>query len=137
MKRIENRTQRKTRTRYAASARFELPAAPAAPFRGALETDLEQLKGQLLRELLAGAPDPKLNASLRRAASDAAALAWTTAFPLLVLPELVREKAESARRYVRRQALVLKRSRETSKASLDISCTLRGSKRDSGRSVGR
>ena len=64
---------------------------------------------RLLRDLLAGASDAMMHASLRRATSDAAALAWTTSFPLLVLPELVREKADSARRYVRRQAALLKR----------------------------
>ena len=99
------------RTRFARQTRFNVPVPPAAPFRGTLETDLEQLKGRLLRELLDTAADPALHTSLRRATSDAAALAWTTSFPLLVLPELVREKAESARRYVRRQAALLKGGR--------------------------
>ena len=111
MKRNENRNLRKLRTRFAPEARFDVPVPPAAPVRGTLETDLERLKGRLLRNLLAGATDPMLHAPLRRATSDAAALAWTTEFPLLVLPELVREKAESARRYVRRQAVLLKRAR--------------------------
>src|SRR6185436_19615782 len=107
MKRNENRNVRRVRTRFGRETRFELPVAPAAPFRGVLETDLERLKAELLRELLAEASDPELHAPLRRATSDAAALAWTTSFPLLVLPELVREKAECARRYARRQAAVL------------------------------
>jgi hypothetical protein len=111
MKRNETRNHRKVRTRFAPETRFDLPVPPAAPFRGTLETDLEQLKGRLLRDLLAGATDPALHAPLRRATSDAAALAWTTAFPLLVLPELVREKADSARRYVRRQAALLEPAR--------------------------
>ena len=111
MKRNEHRNLRKLRTRFEQETRFELPVPPAAPFRGMLETDLERLKAELLRDLLAGAPDPALHAPLRRATSDAAALAWTTSFPLLVLPELVREKAESATRYARRQAALLKRSR--------------------------
>ena len=109
MKRNESRNHRKSRTRLGPEARFHLPVPPAAPFRGALETDLELLKSRLLRDLLAGASDAMMHASLRRATSDAAALAWTTSFPLLVLPELVREKADSARRYVRRQAALLKR----------------------------
>ena len=109
MKRNESRNHRKLRTRLGPEARFNLPVPPAAPFRGALETDLELLKSRLLRDLLAGASGAMMHASLRRATSDAAALAWTTSFPLLVLPELVREKAESARRYVRRQAALLKR----------------------------
>jgi hypothetical protein len=111
MKRNEDVYHRKVRTRFAPETRFDVPVPPAAPFRGTLETDLERLKNRLLRDLLAGAPDATLHAPLRRATSDAAALAWTTSFPLLVLPELVREKAESARRYVRRQAALLKRAR--------------------------
>ena len=117
MKRNDNRNFRKVRTRFDPETRFEQPVPPAAPFRGVLETDLERLKAELLGVLLAGAPDPNLHASLRRATSDAAALAWTTAFPLLVLPELVREKAESATRYARRQAALLKRARPATRAA--------------------
>ena len=110
MKRYDNTNHRKVRTRFAPETRFDVPVPPAAPFRGTLETDLEQLKARLLRELLDSAADAVLHAPLRRATNDAAALAWTTPFPLLVLPELVREKAESARRYVQRQAALLKRA---------------------------
>ena len=71
-------------------------------------TELERLKNRLLRELLASAPTPDLYAPLRRASNEAAALAWGTSFPLLVLPELLREKAEEARSYTRKQAALLK-----------------------------
>lgn len=111
MKRNENQNHRKVRTEFAPETRFDLPVPPAAPFRGSLETDLERLKARLLRELLDAASDAQLHAPLRRATNDAAALAWTTPFPLLVLPELVREKAASARRYVQRQAALLQRAR--------------------------
>lgn len=43
--------------------------------------------------------DPELQAALKRARTEAAALAWVTGFPMLVLPELVREKEARARRY--------------------------------------
>lgn len=105
------------RTRFAPETRFDLPVAPAAPFRGLLETELDRLKARLLRELLAGAGDGAVHAPLRRAANDAAAVAWTTPFPLLVLPELLREKAESARRYAARQAAVLKRGGKPGRAA--------------------
>jgi hypothetical protein len=72
--------------------------------------ELEQLKNRLLGELLSSIDEPRLFAPLHRATNEAAALAWTTPFPLLVLPELLREKAEAARRYAKRQAAVLKRS---------------------------
>lgn len=116
MKAYSQTKDRKVRTRLAPGPRFGLTAAPAAPFRGALESELEQFKDRLLRELLEGSRNVLLQAPLRRATNEAAALAWTTPFPLLVLPELVREKAESARRYARRQAAVLRRSRSAAGA---------------------
>lgn len=111
MNRTETENLRKVRTTFAPETRFDLPAPPAAPFRGALETNLEQLKTRLLAEWLAAAPEAALHAPLRRALNDAAAVAWTTPFPLLVLPELAREKAEAARHYVQRQASLIQRAR--------------------------
>ena len=100
---------RTLRFRFEPEPRFELRPVPPAPFRGTGETKLEQLKGRLLRELLAGNNDPVLNAPLRRATNEAAALAWTTSFPLLVFPELLREKSAAAVRYAKRQEALLKR----------------------------
>ena len=106
-----NTNHRTVPTRFAPPTRFAVPVIPAAPFRGELEDNLEALKGRLLRDLLAAATDAALHDPLRRATNDAAALAWTTPFPLLVLPELVREKADTARNYVKQQTALLKRAR--------------------------
>lgn len=108
------RNQRRPAPRFEAPTRFRVEPFPAAPFRETTETELEQLKDRLLRESLAQAGNAELNAPLRRASNDAAALAWTTPFPLLLLPELFREKAESARRYVRKQASLLPKRRSPS-----------------------
>jgi hypothetical protein len=51
-------------------------------------------------------PSPELNAPLRRAANDAAALAWATVFPLLVFPVLFEEKTEAALLRAGRQARI-------------------------------
>ena len=96
---------------FAPETRFAVVIHPAAPFRATLETELEQLKNQLLRQLLGEAPQAELNTVLRRAASDAAAIAWTSGVPLLVFPELLREKADGAIRYAARQAVLLQRGR--------------------------
>ena len=104
-----NRRYRKLRAQFEPEARFEIAPVPPAPFRGRRETELERLKDRLLQELLADAENPALYTPLRRATNEAAALAWTTPFPLLLLPELLREKAATARRYVKRQASLLKR----------------------------
>lgn len=98
------RERKTTRIRPSQAPRFDLTPIPLAPFRGTQETELERLKTQLLKEWLADVASPELLAPVRRASHEAAALAWTTPFPLLLLPELFHEKAATACRYVRKQA---------------------------------
>ncbi len=80
------------------------PAVGAPVFQGATESEFEQFKDQLLLRLLRQTSDAELDAALRHAANEAAAMAWTTPFPLLFLPALVEEKAESVRRQAKDQA---------------------------------
>lgn len=47
---------------------------------------------------------------IRFAINEAEALAWDSQFPLLVFPELTREKTDQARAYYRRQQVIWKRS---------------------------
>lgn len=96
--------------RFKPETRFEVSPVPAAPFRGVQETELERLKARLLGGLLSGA-EATLYAPYRRAANEAAAMAWTTAFPLLVFPELLEEKAREAQKREQHQRAVLARSR--------------------------
>jgi hypothetical protein len=83
---------------------------PSVPFRGTQETELDHLKARLLRQLLADTADEELYAPLRRAANEAAALAWFTPFPLLFFPVLLEEKARAAVRHGARQRYVRDRS---------------------------
>jgi hypothetical protein len=92
-------------TEFGPETRFELRATPTAPFRATQETEFERLKNKLLAEQLVAAT-PELNVPLRRAANDAAALAWATVFPLLVFPVLFEEKIEAAVLRVKRQARI-------------------------------
>src|SRR5262245_28096434 len=71
---------------------------------------LEELKQRLLHETTSAKCDPVTLSRLRRAAEDAASLAWTTPFPLLVLPELFSEKAEEACIRSQRQRDIRQRS---------------------------
>ena len=98
------------KTRFAPETRFDVAPVPVVPFRGAAETELEWLKRKLLRELLAKNQEPEFNAPLRRAANEAAALAWLTPFPLLLLPTLLEEKAAAAQRQIDRQGRINERS---------------------------
>ncbi|HEV2327186.1 MAG TPA: hypothetical protein VGY56_00175 [Verrucomicrobiae bacterium] len=94
---------------FGAETRFELQ--PVDTFRAIHENEFERLKARLLaiRQQEAGA---KWEAPLRDAANEAAALAWTTPAPLLVFPVLFEEKAAAAVLQNRRQARILKKSRE-------------------------
>ncbi|MBU6401521.1 MAG: hypothetical protein KGS61_14485 [Verrucomicrobia bacterium] len=97
-------------TRFTRETRFRLPVGAGPPSRPPA-AELERLKEQLLRQLLPS-PEPSwLQMPLRRAANDAVALAWTTPWPLLVLPLLLEEKAHAARKQAERQQDVLRRSR--------------------------
>ena len=99
----------KLRLRFDPETTWEVTPVPQAPIRGPQEEELERLKEELIREALGRAESPAIQEPLRKAGHDAAALAWTTPFPLLVLPELLREKLETARRYVAKQASVRRR----------------------------
>ena len=101
----------KLRAQFAPETRFELRPHPPAPFRATLETEFERLKKTLLAQQLAQAPT-ELNVPLRRAANEAAALAWNTLFPLLVFPALFEEKTADARHHARRQARIFAVTRE-------------------------
>ncbi|MCX8091188.1 MAG: hypothetical protein N3I86_09715 [Verrucomicrobiae bacterium] len=111
-----NATRRTVPTRFGPETRFEVTPAPPVPFRALHETELERLKARLLRQRLETTADPELFAPLRRAANEAAALAWATPVPLLVFPELFEELARAALRHAERQ----KRIRERSRALLQV-----------------
>lgn len=101
-----------TPARLGLEARFALVVEPAAPFTRTAETELERLKNQLLREAIAQTVTPSALAPLRRAANEAAAIAWLEPHPLLVFPTLFEEKALTAKRRVLRQELVRARTTE-------------------------
>jgi len=100
-----NKNKQFVPTEFGPETRFELRATPPAPFRATQETEFERLKNKLLAQQLVQAT-PELNVPLRRAANDAAALAWATVFPLLVFPVLFEEKMEAAVLRVKRQARI-------------------------------
>ena len=98
-----NRDYRRVPTRFGPETRFEVTPAPPAPFRAFQETELERLAETF---------EPEFNRQLRRAANEAAALAWVTAVPLLVFPALFEEKARTALLQAERQERIRCRSRE-------------------------
>ena len=83
----------------------------AAPFRAAQQSRFERLKDQLLKERFQEDWATRFSSELRRAANEAAALAWVTAYPLLFFPVLFEEKAWTALKRAVRQEQVRRASR--------------------------
>jgi hypothetical protein len=107
-----NTERNRVNLEFAPETAFAIRTTTAAPFRVALENDFERLKHRLLAGRLGEIERPELNAVVRRAANEAAALAWVTFHPLLVFPALFEEKTAAALRQAERQARILAGSRE-------------------------
>ena len=107
-----NTEKNRVNAEFAPEIRFAVRTTTAAPFRAALENDFERLKNRLLTRQLEALERPELNATIRRAANEAAALAWVTFYPLLVFPALFEEKTAAAVRQADRQARIYAHSRE-------------------------
>jgi hypothetical protein len=90
-------------------AEWEPNRSLAGPCRGAAEEQLERLKEQLLAPLLSSVENAALIQELRWVANEAAALAWFTVCPVLVLPTLLEEKVRAALQRWERQQLLWKR----------------------------
>ena len=107
-----NNRYRRVPTRFGPETRFEVKPAAPAPFRAIEETELERLKNRLLLRALNELAAPGYNPFVRRAANEAAALAWVTPYPLLTFPALFEEKRNAALLYAKRQESVRERSPE-------------------------
>jgi len=99
-------------TPFAPETQFAPQPVTGVPFRASLENEFDQIKRRLLARQLETAPPPALNALIRRAANEAAALAWTTGYPLLTFPGLFEEKTATAVRQAERQARIYANTRE-------------------------
>ena len=107
-----NANYRPVPTLFGPETRFEVRPAPPAPFRALGETELERLKTRLLRNTLDELAPTRATGYVRRAANEAAALAWVTPYPLLVFPVLFEEKVERTLLQAERQDDILQRSPE-------------------------
>ena len=107
-----NANYRRVPAKFGPETRFEVKPVPPAPFRATQETELERLKNRLLVGVLNDLDGTGASPYVRRAANEAAALAWVTPYPLLTFPGLFEEKVQTALRYAEHRAAVLERSAE-------------------------
>jgi hypothetical protein len=80
-----------------------------APGRGKVEAEIERLKQDLLRPIIASVANVELVKALSWAANEAAGLAWLTVCPNLVLPALLEEKMHETMRKWEKQEQVRRR----------------------------
>jgi hypothetical protein len=111
-KKMNKNKYRRVPTQFGPETQFVVNPSPATPFRLIQENEFERLKKRLLFERLFELENSDSNNYLRRAANEAAAVAWLTPYPLLVFPELFEEKAHLALLQAERQAAMRQRSRE-------------------------
>jgi hypothetical protein len=109
---MKTNTPHRVNTRFAPEKRFEVIPLPEALSRRNLAAKIEQLKLALVKEELSNARDPIQFRRLIMLANEAAALALTTPFPILVLPVLLEEKLEHARKQAERQNAIWSRSEQ-------------------------
>jgi hypothetical protein len=101
-----NRRPQRVPTRFGRKTQFKVAPTFTSVAGEQIHTAFEELKTRLLRPALLEAPDSIVERQLRLAANEAAAVAWTTPFPLLVLPVLLEEKAADVHQRALRQAQV-------------------------------
>jgi hypothetical protein len=107
-----NTTYKQIPTEFGPDTGFEVKPVAEPGFRVVEESRFERLKGRLLAQQLgAEAWEGEFTSRLRRAANEAAAVAWLTPYPFLVFPILFEEKAQSAKARAVRQEQVRRRSR--------------------------
>jgi hypothetical protein len=107
-KNLKKLTRGNTAAEFAAETRFDVNAGAS---REAQKGLFEPLKKRLLQEQLWTLTELSLHTEVRRAANEAAALAWLTPFPVLLFPVLFQEKAEEALHRAAAQDRILERSR--------------------------
>jgi hypothetical protein len=103
-------------TRFDPDIRFVLTPRFPPRTHDPIQTTFEDLKTRLLQPVLNHTLNPDLRRQLRLAANEAAAVAWTTPFPLLFLPALLEEKTAEVHRHALRQVEV----EETTQALLEV-----------------
>jgi len=107
-----NTKHRRVQAEFGPEARFDIQPVPPAPFRAIQENEFEELKSVLVRQRIETLWKAELSIYVRRAANEAAALAWVTPYPLLVFPVLFDEATDAVLLFADRQQQVRQSSRE-------------------------
>jgi hypothetical protein len=96
--------------RFAPEVEFELSPVPGSVPPETVRIKFDDLQSRLVEATMGESTSSFVRGRIHQAAREAAALAWTTPYPLLVMPELFLEKAREASRRLNKQHRVLMRS---------------------------
>src|SRR6266480_840763 len=95
----------------------------SAPIRGQVEAEIEELKRRLLQPIVAKIRDSALVKEISWAANEAAALAWCTICPVLVLPTLLEEKVRATlAKWEKQQSLRRQARKQNADSFADTTC---------------
>lgn len=108
---MSTQKNRELATQFAPEVQFEVTPMSEAEARLRMRDRFEELQGRLVEQYLHQPDNSLVRAKLELIANDAAALAWTTPYPLLLMPVLFQEKAREGRAREARQQRIQKRSR--------------------------
>ena len=108
MKARKNKTSRDRSlpAQWAADVAFELTPVTGVVPQELVRIKFMELQSGLVKDCLGETRNPIVRGGIHRAANEAAALSWTTSYPLLVMPALFHEKAREARRRLDKQQIV-------------------------------
>ncbi len=112
MRAIKANRARHLSAQFEPSIEFELAFQPGTVSPKSVRIRFQELEHRLLEEILGGSANSILREIMHGVANEAAALAWTTQFPLLIMPVLFQEKARSVRLQRERQHRVSMRSQQ-------------------------
>lgn len=105
---------RKLKTYFDPDTEFETELLAGEPLKETFAT----LQEAIVTETLDATETLALHAPLKQAANEAAGLAWTTQFPLLVFPTLFQEKAERVKALQGRARRIKAQSAELMEAAV-------------------
>lgn len=97
-------------TQFDNEVAFEMTPLPGVVPSDTVQLRFVELQNRLVEETLHETPNPFLREGLHQAANEAAALSWTTPYPLLVMPVLFNEKVHAVRLRLGKQHRVAMKS---------------------------
>jgi hypothetical protein len=116
---MKNTTAVRKPIRFSAPTRFTVEQIHAGEVRARTRIEFAKLQRRLVQSRLVSTRKLAHRQEVERVAIEAAAVAWTTPFPLLLMPELFEEKVQLAEQRADLQADIQERSHSFAELTLE------------------